>query len=88
MIQSVSLSYTTAVRLAEVTALSSQSQVATHTSHFNPLLIHLDWAAQPALLQNVRICVYHPGSQWVNVRGGSYLQSPHKQRKVTQHFTK
>lgn len=50
-------SYFAAARLVEVIALSSQSQMATGTSHINLLLIHLDWAAaaKPSAYR-VRLC--------------------------------
>lgn len=52
----IASSYYAAVRLVEVTALSSQSQMATGPSHINPFLIHLDWAAQPSLLHTLCVC--------------------------------
>lgn len=42
VMQSVALSYSAAVRLVDISALSSQSQMATGPSHINLLLIHLD----------------------------------------------
>lgn len=61
--------YSAVVTLVEVIALSSQSQMATGSSHIKLLLIHLDWSAQPSLLHAVCIRVHACGSDILVKRG-------------------